>query len=381
MKNPTTSPFQVFRIFALPRRAPHFSFQLFKFLLFPLALSLAPVAHAATVTLGAATTISGVTDVNTSGTLKYAYTWGTADTVNGVAFTATSSTTAAGSDITLANYATYNGTAYNSSSSPFNGLNSHYKNILVGSVYKGSAVSTGTVTLNGLTVGKVYLVQIWVNDPRVGSATRTETVTSSGGNTVTLNFNSTAAEGGSGQYVVGIFTADATTQAISVTSGTGNVDQINAIQVRDHGYVWNNTAAGTYSWSTAGNWSPSAPVGSTLATVSFFNDTTTALGNGTYTINSDPATLTLNGLFLEGLGASGDGGDGGQHRHHGKYLDFGRHDPHAKLGWAGGHPGIELYHPAEPDPESGSNDSRQWHRRLYVQREYHRFTCADKKRH
>ena len=64
--------------------------------------------------------------------------------------------------------------------------------------------------------------------------------------------------------------------------------------------IWNNSAAGTYSWSAAANWSPSAPSGSKTATVQFFNDTTTALGSGTYTINSDPGTLTLNALNLEG---------------------------------------------------------------------------------
>lgn len=65
--------------------------------------------------------------------------------------------------------------------------------------------------------------------------------------------------------------------------------------------TWNNAAAGTYSWSAAANWSPTAAgSGSPTTTVQFFNDTTTALGAGTYTINSDPGTLTLNALNLEG---------------------------------------------------------------------------------
>ncbi len=71
-------------------------------------------------------------------------------------------------------------------------------------------------------------------------------------------------------------------------------------------YTWNNATAGTYSWTAgAANWSPSAPVGSTTATIQFFNNTTTALGQPTYTIASDdPGTLSLNILSLEGLGAS-----------------------------------------------------------------------------
>ncbi len=73
-------------------------------------------------------------------------------------------------------------------------------------------------------------------------------------------------------------------------------------------YTWNNPSAGTYSW-TAGttNWSSSTTPGSgsTTTTVQFFNNTTTALGQPTYTIaTDDPATLTLNVLSLEGLGAS-----------------------------------------------------------------------------
>ena len=66
--------------------------------------------------------------------------------------------------------------------------------------------------------------------------------------------------------------------------------------------TWNNAAAGTYSWSTAGNWSPSAPgSGSSTTTVQFFNNTTTVLATPTYIItNDDPASLTLNALNLEG---------------------------------------------------------------------------------
>ena len=234
MKSSIASVFQCFCVSALSRARTLFQLSAFRVSAFVL-LALAPGASAASITFGSATTISGDTDVNTGGTLKYAYTWGAGDTVNGVAFTASSSTTAAGSDITLANYASVSATACTSSSNPFSGLTTAYKHILVGQVYKSGSVSTGTITLNNLTSGHAYLVQIWVNDPRSTSGTRTETVTTTGGNTVTLNFNSSNAEGSPGQYVVGTFTADAATQVISVTSGTGNVDQINAIQVRDQG--------------------------------------------------------------------------------------------------------------------------------------------------
>lgn len=65
--------------------------------------------------------------------------------------------------------------------------------------------------------------------------------------------------------------------------------------------TWNNATASTYNWSAASNWNPGAPgSGSLTNTVQLFNDTTTALGPGTYTINSDPGALTLNALNLEG---------------------------------------------------------------------------------
>ena len=64
------------------------------------------------------------------------------------------------------------------------------------------------------------------------------------------------------------------------------------------------TTAGTYAWTTGGNWSGSGvPVSATDATVAFFPDVTTAL-TGAVTINTDPATLTLNTLTLNGLTAA-----------------------------------------------------------------------------
>ena len=63
------------------------------------------------------------------------------------------------------------------------------------------------------------------------------------------------------------------------------------------------TTAGTYAWTTGGNWSGGVPVSATDATVAFFPDVTTAL-TGAVTINTDPATLTLNTLTLNGLTAA-----------------------------------------------------------------------------
>jgi autotransporter-associated beta strand protein len=70
-------------------------------------------------------------------------------------------------------------------------------------------------------------------------------------------------------------------------------------------YTYTNTVAGAKPWNVAANWDANGvPVGASDATVVFFSDTTTALGQPTFTINADPATLTLNTLTLNGLGAS-----------------------------------------------------------------------------
>jgi len=69
-------------------------------------------------------------------------------------------------------------------------------------------------------------------------------------------------------------------------------------------YTFTPTAIGTYGWTMAGNWSGGVPVTGTATTVAFFSDTTTALGNGAFVINTDPATFTLNTLTLNGKGAA-----------------------------------------------------------------------------
>ena len=86
------------------------------------------------------------------------------------------------------------------------------------------------MTLNNLTVGRVYAVQVWVSDPRGGGvAGRTETIT--GNNQATLAYNVPAATGGVGQYTIGTFTAGAGSQVFSVTSASST--QLNALLVSD----------------------------------------------------------------------------------------------------------------------------------------------------
>ena len=194
-------------------------------------LSLASLS-AATITWGTPTLISGNTDVTNSGVALYAYA-GTVTTVNGVTFTAVSSGTTWGS-VSLSSFGTYF-TAFTATSAPFNGLSTAYSNVLSSGAYGGT--SAGTVTLNGLVYGRAYTVQIWVNDSRVAGSGRSETATSSGGNSVSLDYNNTDVAGGVGRYAIGTFVANSPSQSFTLTPSAAGSVQLNAISVRDNGYV------------------------------------------------------------------------------------------------------------------------------------------------
>jgi hypothetical protein len=191
-----------------------------------------PVRGAA-ILWSAPATIAGNTDVSTTGTGIIAYTFGTAATVNTVTFTAVSSTTSA-PGLTMSGWGTHNGTAFTSGATPFASLSTAYKNILVGADYL-SGTGPVTLTLTGLTIGHNYAVQYWCSDPRSGIF-RTNTLSSAGGNSVSLAENLALSDGGMGQYSVGTFTADGTAQQAFTITGSGAANtQINAVQLRDLG--------------------------------------------------------------------------------------------------------------------------------------------------
>ena len=229
------------------------------------ALLPGPAAHAAAITWGAATNISADTDVISPGSLAYAYTLSnTTTTINGVPFTGSNSTTALGTNVSISGVTGANNpTAFGSGAAgtSYGNLSAAYQNLVKGGDYTSAATAI-TVTLNNLTVGKTYAVQTWVNDSRAGAtATRTANVTSAGGNTVSLAYyvggTSSSVAGGTGQYAIGTFTANATTQAFTITGNASS--QFQSLQVRDITGVtgvsgtWNTTTTGL-NWSTAANW-------------------------------------------------------------------------------------------------------------------------------
>jgi hypothetical protein len=200
--------------------------------------------QAATITWGAATTIATTNDAYLGGTTKYAYVWTTSGQSfdNGeVSFTPTTTTngTTADGNLTVAGFTSRGATTFSSFSTPFLNLQANYKNDLSGAAFE-TAGAICTLTLNNLSVGTNYALQVWIGDPRgsAGNTNRYATI-ASGANSVDLLYNTTEVAGGLGQYVVGTFTADATSQSftiqgkvISGQTGTAN-SQINCFQLRD----------------------------------------------------------------------------------------------------------------------------------------------------
>ncbi|MGI9176233.1 MAG: hypothetical protein ACR2IT_00050 [Pirellulales bacterium] len=196
---------------------------------------------------GSPQTVSGDSDVSTTGSLVYAFTFGgtaapSSATVNGVTFSPfripggiiTSATvgnvTLSESPGTLFAYNTFG-----SASAPFSNLSSNYKTLLGSGAYADVPTNI-TVSLGGLTNGQDYLVQWWTNDsailsPIYGGGFSNTTATAI--NSVTLDANTTNTVGGVGQYAIGTFTASGTTQAFLLSETSGGFNPlINALQVR-----------------------------------------------------------------------------------------------------------------------------------------------------
>lgn len=173
---------------------------------------------------------------------------------------------------------------FTSKATPFSALSTAYSNILIGADYVVRVPVP--VTLDNLTIGHNYTVQVWVNDPRGPENARSETITSAGGNTNTLRFSINYANtnaGGPGQYTIGTFTADATNQTFTLNGGT-NVAQLNALQLRDvtgfikPGQTW---TLGFQSLALVANQMPYRPGDAGTGSVLF------------YLVPAGPATATL----------------------------------------------------------------------------------------
>lgn len=216
-----------------------------------LAVALLAPLGAAPITWNPSATIAGDGDVLNAGLASYGYTLSNStQTVNGVTFTGSNSFSALGTNVTLSGFTSNSTSAYTGgSSTPWNNLPAAYKTMLQGGDFNSSGA--GTVTLGNLALGHVYATQVWINDSRAGAtATRQANLTGGGGNTMLVDYNSTNAAGGVGQYTIGGFTADGTTQAFTITGTTAGATQFNALQVRDVTGVWRGNFSGNWDSST-----------------------------------------------------------------------------------------------------------------------------------
>jgi hypothetical protein len=191
-------------------------------------------ARASSITWGAATGISGDTNVSTAGSLVGAFNVGGtgvgATTVNGVLFAPFA---ASGTSVTSGNFNFSNATGFGannfagSASAPFSTLSASYQALL--SSIAGGVSTPSILTMSGLVPGRQYQFEWWTTfAPDVFDYTTVATA----GNSVTLHSNPAGAVGGVGQFAIGAFTADATTQVITFT--TGNLSYfIDGFQLRD----------------------------------------------------------------------------------------------------------------------------------------------------
>jgi len=186
------------------------------------ALASTQLASAAVMTWGSATNIStGVgnsSDVSTNGTLVEAFSGRISgnptgnNTVNGVLFTSTT------------NLLPLDSNDNTDLSTSTNGGDAAYDNILSTVDFGGGESTTITIGGGNLEVGELYEIQVWYVDQR--AVTRT------------MSFGSSATDplralSAAGQFAIGTFTADGTSQSLYMTTdGTSPQNHINAYQVR-----------------------------------------------------------------------------------------------------------------------------------------------------
>ncbi|MBI1213711.1 MAG: hypothetical protein GC190_19805 [Alphaproteobacteria bacterium] len=196
------------------------------------------------ISWGAATNISGDSDVDTTGALVLAYNLGTSSvsstTVNGVLFSAwgfpangSTNTTTNGSATlteTTVNFKLVSFSNLGTGTGSFSGLSSDYQTLL-GSGGSSNNPTSIDLTVTGLTVGVSYRFQWWANNSSLVTNGGPMLLTSS--NSRELNANVGTSNGNLGQYTIGTFTAFSSSLLIHFTAGAGSsAPLINAFQLR-----------------------------------------------------------------------------------------------------------------------------------------------------
>ena len=185
----------------------------------------ASVGMAGAVSWKGAWDIKGDGGVRTNGKLCYAYTASGAEvTVNGVPFKGATGAEAFGEGVAVSSKAREGG-AFGHDIKTSDALSPAFKDMVRGALWQDGGETT--VTLKQLSVGKHYLVQVWMCDARGLANGRSATLD----NSKLVVPHNMGAEGTAGAYALGMFTADGAEQKFVVK---GNVSsQLNAIQVRE----------------------------------------------------------------------------------------------------------------------------------------------------
>jgi hypothetical protein len=229
-------------------------------------LSVTTLSHAQSVTWGAATSMSDDSDVSNTGAYFDAGTfYGTATTVNGVAFNPLTNTGDVFSDgsgkisVSINNVLTPGSVDNGLSGGPtgsvylaYTGGSTNYQNVVSTLGFTNSGVGTGmTVTLSDLTIGNYYQVQVWAFDGKSENITDVGTDSENGVNRITTELtgaNNVLINGSPlpttpeiGQFALGNFTATSTTETFqALQTQTGDVVDaavINDVSVRDFGVI------------------------------------------------------------------------------------------------------------------------------------------------
>lgn len=212
---------------------------------------LATPAQAAVVTWTLPAAISADADVSTNGTLVNAWNFGSAaaTTVNGVLF---QSVLIPDSDVSQHAFGPHqmsmaqqgallrnSATGSSDADSFFQALGGSYQSLLSSAAGSQFGDRTTNLLLGGLSIGRAYQFQAWFNDSRTsGEFSYGLTIGDLSDNEVDL-LPSTQVDpyddyilGGTGQWVIGTFTADASTQALFFARGEVG-GGLNGFQLRE----------------------------------------------------------------------------------------------------------------------------------------------------
>jgi hypothetical protein len=145
-------------------------------------------------------------------------------TFNGLAFTGSNNVTSGNFNFTIpTTFQSSNG--FTTASAPFSNLSASYRALL--SSGAGEFTNPITLTISNLTVGATYEFEWWSNASSVAGNSQT---IATAGNSVALGFNTSLTTGGVGQFAIGTFVANATTQTITFNSTSSSI--FNGAQLR-----------------------------------------------------------------------------------------------------------------------------------------------------